>query len=34
MKYARDYSSLTITKHHAKLVTMSKDHTAWFYKDV
>jgi hypothetical protein len=24
MKYARDHSSLTITKHHTKLVTMSK----------
>jgi hypothetical protein len=24
MKYARDYNDLTITKHHAKLVTMSK----------
>jgi hypothetical protein len=33
MTYARDYSGLTITKHHAKLVPMSKDHTAWFYKD-
>jgi hypothetical protein len=27
MKYARDYSGLTITKHHAKLIT-------WLYKDV